>query len=48
MMVKVVVEMAVEEMLEMALEEVLPWRRFGLRLNFSDIPILPELLAKVI
>ena len=31
----------------MAFEEVLPWRRFGLRLNFTDIPILPQLLAKV-
>ena len=31
----------------MAHEEILPWRRFSLRLNFSDIPILPQLLAAV-
>lgn len=31
----------------MAFEETLPWRRFSLRVNFSDIPILPQLLAKV-
>ena len=31
----------------MAFEEILPWRRFSLRLNFSDIPILPQLLARV-
>ena len=31
----------------MAFEEVLPWRRFSVRLNFSDIPILPQLLARI-
>ena len=31
----------------MAHEEILPWRRFSLRLNFSDIPFLPQLLAAV-
>ena len=31
----------------MAFEDVLPWRRFSLRLNLSDIPILPQLLARV-
>jgi len=41
------VPIVIQDDVEMALEEVLPWRRFGLRLNFSDIPILPELLAKV-
>ena len=31
----------------MAFEDVLPWHRFSLRLNFSDIPLLPQLLARV-
>ena len=41
------VPIIIQDDVEMAFEEVLPWRRFGLRLNFSDIPILPELLAKI-
>lgn len=31
----------------MAHEEILPWHRFSVRLNFSDIPILPQLLAAI-
>ena len=41
------VPIIIQDDVEMAFEEVLPWRRFGLRLNFSDIPILPQILAKV-
>ena len=31
----------------MAFESILPWRRFSVRLRFDDIPILPQLLAKI-
>eukprot|EP00965_Chrysotila_dentata_P033468 1114255-Pleurochrysis_carterae.AAC.2 len=31
----------------MAFEEVLPWRRFSVRLNFSDIPYLPRILDRI-
>ena len=41
------VPIIIQDDVEMAFEETLPWRRFGLRLNFSDIPTLPQLLAKV-
>jgi len=41
------VPVVIQDDVEMAFEEVLPWRRFSLRLNFSDIPILPQLLARV-
>ena len=38
------VPVVIQDDVEMAFEEVLPWRRFSVRLNFSDIPILPQLL----
>jgi len=41
------VPVVIQDDVEMAFEDVLPWRRFSLRLNLSDIPILPELLARV-
>lgn len=41
------VPVIIQDDVEMAFEEVLPWRRFALRLNFSDIPILPQLLKKI-
>jgi len=41
------VPVVIQDGVEMAFEEVLPWRRFAVRLRFDDIPILPQLLAKV-
>jgi len=41
------VPVVIQDDVEMAFEEVLPWARFSIRLNFSDIPILPHLLAKI-
>ena len=41
------VPVIIQDDVEMAFEEVLPWRRFALRLNFSDIPILPQLLQRI-
>ena len=41
------VPVVIQDDVEMAFEQLLPWRRFSLRLNFSDIPILPQLLARV-
>ena len=41
------VPIIIQDDVEMAFEEVLPWHRFALRLNFSDIPILPQLLARI-
>jgi hypothetical protein len=37
------VPVVIQDDVEMAFEEVLPWHRFSIRLNFSDIPILPQL-----
>lgn len=36
------VPVVIQDDVEMAFEEVLPWHRFSIRLNFSDIPILPQ------
>ncbi|KAL1511476.1 hypothetical protein AB1Y20_006274 [Prymnesium parvum] len=41
------VPIIIQDGVEMAHEEILPWRRFSLRLNFSDIPILPQLLSAI-
>ena len=41
------VPVVVQDAVEMAFEDVLPWGRFSLRLNFSDLPILPQLLQAV-
>lgn len=41
------VPVVIQDEVEMAFEEVLPWHRFSLRLNFSDIPILPQLLERI-
>ena len=41
------VPIIIQDSVEMAFEDVLPWHRFSLRLNFSDIPLLPQLLARV-
>ena len=41
------VPIVIQDGVEMAFEDVLPWHRFALRLTFSDIPILPQLLARI-
>ena len=41
------VPVVIQDDVEMAFEEILPWRRFSVRLRFDDIPILPQLLAKI-
>ena len=41
------VPIIIQDAVEMAFEDVLPWERFSLRLNFSDIPRLPQLLSRV-
>ena len=41
------VPVIIQDDVEMAFEEVLPWHRFSLRLNFSDIPDIPEILARI-
>lgn len=41
------VPVIIQDDVEMAFEEVLPWRRFAVRVNFSDIPVLPQILASI-
>jgi len=38
------VPIVIQDGVEMAFEEVLPWDRFSLRLNLSDVPALPQIL----
>ena len=37
----------IQDGVEMAFEEALPWHRFAVRLNMSDIPYLPQLLSAI-
>lgn len=41
------VPILIQDGVEMAFEETLPWHRFSLRLNFTDIPALPHILRLV-
>ena len=41
------VPVVIQDDVDMAFESILPWRRFSVRLRFDDIPILPQLLAKI-
>ena len=41
------VPIVIQDGVEMAFEETLPWERFSIRLNFSEIPALPYILEMV-
>ena len=41
------VPVIIQDDVEMAFEEVLPWKRFSVRVNFSDVPLLPQILAAI-